>query len=107
MQRGGGSTRMEGKETHNRLSINDLLHEEGEDDNVDSIEQERVDFQSEWEDDDDDEVGHDQPKGDTVVKVRAPVVATASSSYSGRHSTLLKAINEQENIRPDDIQTSK
>ena len=45
---------MEGKETHNRLSINDLLQEEGEDDNVDSIEQERVDFQSEWEDDDDD-----------------------------------------------------
>ena len=53
---------MEGKETHNRLSINDLLQEEGEDDNVDSIEQERVDFQSEWEDDDDFVVALSQPR---------------------------------------------
>ena len=101
---------MEDEEVQSKLSINDLLR--GEDGSGDSIEEEEMleeeDPSSDWEDDNGDE--DDDPRGGIAMEERAPGVTfagTSSSSYAGRQSTLLKAINEQENIRPDDIETSK
>ena len=103
----------DGDEQISKLSINDLLR--GDDDSEYSMEEgetfKKEDPGSDWEDDNDDE--DDEPRGGTVVKrkthevLSASAAASSSSSYAGRQSTLLKAINEQENIRPDDIETSK
>ena len=103
---------MEDEEVQSKLSINDLLR--GEDSSGDSIEEEMLEEEdpgSDWEDDNGDK--DDEPRGGIVVKEKTPGVtfagapSSSSSSYAGRQSTLLKAINEQENIRPDDIETSK
>ena len=99
---------MEDEELQNKLSIDDLLQGDNDSDEAEMFE--REDPISDWEDDRDEE---DVSKGCAAVTSKGPAelfteaASSSSSHYAGRHSTLLKAIHEQENTSSDDIQTSK